>query len=48
MTFEQLKRKLGLPHNVNPSFEEMRQHGVESPVRPSAPPKAPPPKPVRQ
>lgn len=41
MTIEELRRKLALPFNQNPSIEEMRAHGVELPKRPPAP-KAPP------
>lgn len=47
MAVDQLKRKLGLPFNQNPSFEQMREHGIEPPSRPAAPP-APPPPVVRQ
>ncbi|MBE8590765.1 hypothetical protein IQK56_07370 [Pseudomonas sp. MAFF 301449] len=45
MTISELKRKLGLPFNQNPSLEEMRAHGVEPPRRPLIAPKAPPPVP---
>ncbi len=38
----ELSRKLGLPANVNPSFEQMREAGIEPPSRPKAPPTPPP------
>ena len=43
MTLDQLRRKLGLPLNISPTFEEMRAHGIEPPKMPDVPPKAPPP-----